>query len=75
MSICFVGYRIKWNDQEVTVSRADVRCTNGIIHIIDAVLISPKDTPAPVGSARMNSVGFAALLMAAVPLGALVFYH
>ncbi|KAK7601734.1 hypothetical protein V9T40_009175 [Parthenolecanium corni] len=68
-------YYIKWNDQDVSVSRADVRCTNGIIHVIDTVLISPKDTPAPVGSARMNSVGIATLLMAALPLGALVFYH
>lgn len=44
----FAGYSIEWNGEWVPVYRPDVRCTNGIIHIIDKVLISPNDIKVPV---------------------------
>ena len=49
--------------------RADEGCTNGYIHLIDAVLIGPKDVSAPRASAAAASAAGSAavsgLLMAA----------
>ncbi|XP_025408255.1 fasciclin-1 isoform X3 [Sipha flava] len=37
------GYSIEWRNEWIHVHRADVRCTNGIIHVIDQVFIDDND--------------------------------
>lgn len=49
--LIFLGYDIEWNGEWVKVRRADVRCTNGIVHIIDNVLVAPNDIKVPVDAA------------------------
>ncbi|KAK7793957.1 hypothetical protein R5R35_005820 [Gryllus longicercus] len=36
-------YVIEWEGEKVTVFRPDVECTNGIIHVIDSVLLKERD--------------------------------
>lgn len=71
------GYSIKWNDDEwVAVYKADVRCTNGIIHLIDRVLITPNDITVHVGGALRIDHKFTILLTAVLlPLYTLFNYH
>ncbi|XP_050421905.1 fasciclin-1 isoform X2 [Adelges cooleyi] len=40
------GYSIEWRNEWIHVHRADVRCTNGIIHVIDKVLLDESDVNA-----------------------------
>ncbi|CAK9816421.1 FAS1 [Anthophora plagiata] len=37
------GYQIEWKGNWIRVFRPDVECTNGIIHVIDAVLMKESD--------------------------------
>ncbi|XP_050541767.1 fasciclin-1 isoform X2 [Daktulosphaira vitifoliae] len=37
------GYMIGWRDEWINVYRPDVHCTNGIIHVIDKVLMEDSD--------------------------------
>ncbi|CAD6233870.1 GSCOCG00007364001-RA-CDS [Cotesia congregata] len=37
------GYQIEWMGKWIRVYRPDVACTNGIIHVIDDVLLMPED--------------------------------
>ncbi|XP_057339472.1 fasciclin-1 isoform X2 [Microplitis mediator] len=37
------GYQIEWMGKWIRVFRPDVACTNGIIHVIDDVLLMPED--------------------------------
>lgn len=41
--IIILGYSFEWRNQWIHVHRADVRCTNGIIHVIDRVMIADND--------------------------------
>ncbi|XP_043226936.1 fasciclin-1-like [Amphibalanus amphitrite] len=61
-------YLVKWRSLQARVLRADEECTNGYIHVIDAVLIGPKDISTPRASAASSAAGStaaSALLMAA----------
>ncbi|KAF4520035.1 hypothetical protein B566_EDAN008322 [Ephemera danica] len=37
------GYYLEWQGERVLVSRPDVECTNGVIHVIDMVLLRDTD--------------------------------
>ncbi|XP_065337194.1 fasciclin-1 isoform X3 [Cloeon dipterum] len=37
------GYYIEWQGERILVSRPDVECTNGIIHVIDSALLRDTD--------------------------------
>lgn len=37
------GYYLEWQGERILVSRPDVECTNGIIHVIDTVLLRDTD--------------------------------
>lgn len=39
----FSGYQLEWEGKKVRVIRPDVECTNGIIHVISAVLLKDSD--------------------------------
>lgn len=41
--LTLAGYSITWNNKKVNVFRADVICTNGIIHVIDRPFLEEKD--------------------------------
>jgi len=52
------GTTVKIGD--ATVTTADVDCSNGVIHIIDAVLLPPAPAapaPAPDGEANVDAAG------------------
>lgn len=42
-SFFFTVYQIEWEGNWIRVYRPDVECTNGIIHVIDAVLLKDSD--------------------------------
>lgn len=69
------GYKIWWNNEWIQVYRADVRCTNGIIHVIDKVLITPNDIKIPVDGATKNTFSLEILGLCILHLGLMVFYH
>jgi len=37
------SYYIEWNNEWIHVFRPDVECTNGVIHVIDSVLVQESD--------------------------------
>lgn len=37
------GYSITWQNKKINVFRADVICTNGIIHVIDRPFVEESD--------------------------------
>ncbi|XP_017761182.1 PREDICTED: fasciclin-1 [Eufriesea mexicana] len=49
------GYQIEWEGNWIQVFRPDVECTNGIIHVIDAVLLKDGDVRV-TGTATMSSL-------------------
>ncbi|KAJ8667180.1 hypothetical protein QAD02_008842 [Eretmocerus hayati] len=51
------GYIIEWNNKKYKVIRPDVACTNGIIHVIDGVLVSESDVQV-TGSGSRSFVTF-----------------
>jgi hypothetical protein len=58
VTITIDGSTVKINDV-ATVTEADIMCSNGVIHIIDQVLLPPAGSPteaAPSGSSATTSV-------------------
>lgn len=50
------GYSILWQNKKIYVYRADVMCTNGIIHVIDRPFIEESDVKVTyVSAATANS--------------------
>ncbi|XP_043590213.1 fasciclin-1 isoform X3 [Bombus pyrosoma] len=49
------GYQIEWEGIWIRVFRPDVECTNGIIHVIDAVLLKDSDIRV-TGTASISSL-------------------
>ena len=43
MCVNFPGYYVEWQGEWIHVFRPDVACTNGIIHVIDAVFLKESD--------------------------------
>ena len=43
------GYYLKWQNEEILVHRADVECTNGIIHVLDGVFLKDSDIRVTAG--------------------------
>ncbi|XP_034247789.1 fasciclin-1 isoform X2 [Thrips palmi] len=43
------GYYLKWQNEEILVHRADVECTNGIIHVLDGVFLKESDIRVTAG--------------------------
>jgi len=66
----FLGYSIEWRNEWIHVHRSDVRCTNGIIHVIDKVLIDDNDIEV---NAAITTKSITALVM--VMAQCLVFYY
>ncbi|XP_022176858.1 fasciclin-1 isoform X1 [Myzus persicae] len=64
------GYSIEWRNEWIHVHRSDVRCTNGIIHVIDKVLIDENDIEVN-GAIATKSITALVLVMAQC----LVFYY
>lgn len=54
-SFFFTVYQIEWEGNWIRVYRPDVECTNGIIHVIDAVLLKDSDVRV-TGTASATSV-------------------
>ncbi|XP_039290461.1 fasciclin-1 isoform X3 [Nilaparvata lugens] len=48
------GYYIEWNNEWVHVFRPDVECTNGVIHVIDQVLVRESDIVVTGASATLG---------------------
>lgn len=59
------GYYIEWNNEWIHVFRPDVECTNGVIHVIDTVLLQESDI---VVSAATSQSSIATLLALAMSL-------
>ncbi|XP_017877413.1 fasciclin-1 isoform X3 [Ceratina calcarata] len=49
------GYQIEWEGNWIRVFRPDVECTNGIIHVIDTVLLKDSDVRV-TGTASVTSL-------------------
>ncbi|XP_017796354.1 PREDICTED: fasciclin-1-like, partial [Habropoda laboriosa] len=49
------GYQIEWKGKWIRVFRPDVECTNGIIHVIDTVLMKESDVWV-TGTASLTSL-------------------
>ncbi|CAG7727218.1 unnamed protein product, partial [Allacma fusca] len=47
-------YALFWNYQHARVIRPNINCTNGIIHIIDHVLMTPEDVTVASGSSHRS---------------------
>ncbi|XP_052121973.1 fasciclin-1, partial [Frankliniella occidentalis] len=47
------GYYLKWQNEEILVHRADVECTNGIIHVLDGVFLKDSDVRVTAGVSGM----------------------
>ncbi|KAK3931151.1 Fasciclin-1 [Frankliniella fusca] len=43
------GYYLKWQNEEILVHRADVECTNGIIHVLDGAFLKDSDVRVTAG--------------------------
>ncbi|XP_012283312.1 fasciclin-1 isoform X2 [Orussus abietinus] len=44
------SYYVEWREIRIRVSRSDVECTNGIIHVIDTVFMTDSDVRVPGGA-------------------------
>lgn len=69
------GYTLEWKGESVEVSRPDIQCINGIIHVIDQVLITDGDIQYSVDGAAENNPATMMLLSIFVPLVVMGFYH
>lgn len=43
MCLSVLGYYLRWQNEEILVHRADVECTNGIIHVLDGAFLKESD--------------------------------
>merc|ERR1719399_2755367 len=57
-----IGDSVKIND--ATVTTADVEASNGVIHIINKVLLPPADGPGTIVSVAQNAGSFSTLVAA-----------
>ncbi|XP_075231724.1 fasciclin 1 Fas1 domain-containing, partial [Lycorma delicatula] len=63
------GYFIEWNNEWIHVFRPDVECTNGVIHVIDGVLVRESDivvTGSAVSSLSLGLQTFITLCLSIV---------
>lgn len=51
----FAGYTLFWNQIAIHVFRADVECTNGIIHVIDHPFLVEADVRVTGHAAHLTS--------------------
>ncbi|XP_076766387.1 fasciclin 1 Fas1 domain-containing isoform X2 [Xylocopa sonorina] len=49
-------YQIEWEGNWIRVFRPDVECTNGIIHVMDAVFMKDSDVTVTGGAASLTSL-------------------
>lgn len=61
----FAGYLLEWQGQKVRVIRPDVECTNGIIHVIDTVLLKESDIRVTGGASLSTLAPHLLMLLAA----------
>ncbi|CAL7940146.1 unnamed protein product [Xylocopa violacea] len=50
------NYQIEWEGNWIRVFRPDVECTNGIIHVMDAVFMKDSDVTVTGGAASLTSL-------------------
>lgn len=55
------GYYIEWNNEWIHVFRPDVECTNGVIHVIDTVLLQESDIVVSAATTRSSLATLLAL--------------
>lgn len=53
--LLIAGYSIYWNQRLIKVFRADVECTNGIIHVIDHPFLEESDIRVTSGSNHLHT--------------------
>lgn len=58
------GYSIYWNQRLIKVFRADVECTNGIIHVIDHPFLEEADIFVTSGAAYLSTKTLDTILIA-----------
>ncbi|RZF46663.1 hypothetical protein LSTR_LSTR002526 [Laodelphax striatellus] len=56
------SYYIEWNNEWVHVFRPDVECTNGVIHVIDQVLVRESDIVVTGGAPAPAALGLSTLI-------------
>ncbi|XP_068225212.1 fasciclin-1-like isoform X2 [Palaemon carinicauda] len=62
-------YYIEWNGISARVIRPDVECVNGVVHVVDRVLMLNRDVTVSGGGSTTSSVtGMAALLSTLITL-------
>jgi len=64
---------LEWRNEWIHVHRADVRCTNGIIHVIDKVLIDENDIEVNAATTVIGNT--AVLLLVVLVQCAAAFYY
>lgn len=69
------GYAIQWLNDWVNVYRSDIRCTNGIIHIIDEVLLMDSDIKVVGGSVKPDALNINVLLCVILSMLFATLYH
>ncbi|XP_063216884.1 fasciclin-1 isoform X2 [Bacillus rossius redtenbacheri] len=47
------GYMVEWQNEWIHVFRPDVECTNGVIHVIDAVFLKASDVQVTGGAGAL----------------------
>ncbi|XP_037773100.1 fasciclin-1-like, partial [Penaeus monodon] len=57
-------YYVEWNGIRAKVVRPDVECVNGIVHVIDGVLMVNRDVTVAGSSARPSTCGILVLVLA-----------
>nr|XP_018899589.1 PREDICTED: fasciclin-1 isoform X3 [Bemisia tabaci] len=55
------SFFIEWNNEKIHVFRADVECTNGIIHVIDSVFYQEGDIRVNTGAITASSFSLVCL--------------
>jgi len=71
VTIAIDGTTVKVN--AATVQKADIMCSNGVIHVIDQVLIPPADAPAPAPEPAPTTTGSASVDAAYTAQGSVSF--
>lgn len=62
------GYYLKWQNEEILVHRADVECTNGIIHVLDGVFLKDSDVRVTAGGSTVIPSSLQAVILLVTPL-------
>ncbi|KAK3875406.1 hypothetical protein Pcinc_019719 [Petrolisthes cinctipes] len=57
----FGEYTLEWNGISARVIRPDVECVNGVVHVIDKVLMARRDVTVISGSATSTATALATL--------------